>query len=360
VAPLLMQIYNRRLKNKLARLSIDYDLLNFNKDFPLLAEIAPLIAMNRLKAKIEKLPEKMRNDFNSLNSQKDNPDVVDIIEDFERFRKKFGHLSNSGTDFSVAKWEEDPGLMFKMVVETPHIIYNRELISFSEVTYSKLKYPGLRSLYNKAGKFKVYREQVSSLYIFGYGLFRTLFLGVGKEFVNNGIIERKEDIFYLSIKEVDEIVAAIGRNVVKKYIDEVIIRKKEMAGSKDLLLPSVIFGDEAPIVESESIKNMKGVGTSPGVYRGRTKIVRKFSDFSKVNRGEVIIIPFSDISWTPVLCKAGAIVAESGGMLSHFSIIAREMGIPSLASVENACALKDNMLVTVDGSNGILTVHDYE
>lgn len=72
----------------------------------------------------------------------------------------------------------------------------------------------------------------------------------------------------------------------------------------------------------------------------------------------MVIIPFSDVSWTPVLCKAGAIVAESGGMLSHCSIIAREMGIPSLVSVDNACALQDEVLVTVDGSNGLLTVHD--
>ena len=74
----------------------------------------------------------------------------------------------------------------------------------------------------------------------------------------------------------------------------------------------------------------------------------------------MVIIPFSDVSWTPILCRAGAIVAESGGMLSHCAIIAREMGIPSLVSVDNACALPDNILVTVDGSNGILTVHDHE
>ncbi|MDZ7633587.1 MAG: PEP-utilizing enzyme [Bacteroidales bacterium] len=83
-------------------------------------------------------------------------------------------------------------------------------------------------------------------------------------------------------------------------------------------------------------------------------------DFEGVKRGDVVLIPFSDVSWTPVLVKAGAIVSETGGMLSHCSIIAREMGIPAMVSVPNACAIGSGHRVTVNGSNGILTVHDYE
>jgi phosphohistidine swiveling domain-containing protein len=47
-------------------------------------------------------------------------------------------------------------------------------------------------------------------------------------------------------------------------------------------------------------------------------------------------------------------------MLSHCSIIARELGIPALVSVDNACSCLGSKDVTVDGSNGIITVHDYE
>jgi pyruvate,water dikinase len=76
--------------------------------------------------------------------------------------------------------------------------------------------------------------------------------------------------------------------------------------------------------------------------------------------GDILIVPFSDVGWTPILTRAKAIVSETGGMLSHCSIIARELGIPALVSVENACAIKDGSTVTVDGSNGILTIHDDE
>ncbi|MCK7540473.1 MAG: hypothetical protein MZV63_61075 [Marinilabiliales bacterium] len=64
-------------------------------------------------------------------------------------------------------------------------------------------YPrSLRKAYLRAGRFKVYREQISSLYIYGYGLFRRLFLLTGKEMVTRGILDKADDIFYLTRDEI--------------------------------------------------------------------------------------------------------------------------------------------------------------
>ena len=55
--------------------------------------------------------------------------------------------------------------------------------------------------------------------------------------------------------------------------------------------------------------------------------------------------------------KAGAVIAESGGMLSHTSIIAREYGIPAVVSVEGATVrIKDGSEVSVDGYNGSIVL----
>jgi pyruvate,water dikinase len=212
----------------------------------------------------------------------------------------------------------------------------------------------------KAGRFRVYREQISSLYIFGYGLFRLLFLKLADRLLDEGILSEKDEIFYLTKQEVDDLIHKKDSKMINSCRDLVKERRTEMESTKDLILPAVIYGDTAPVLDRTDLRNFRGTGTSPGHFSGITRVIRKSSDFDRVKDGEVLIIPFSDVSWTPVLCRAGAIVAESGGMLSHCSIIAREMGIPALVSVENACALSDNTLVTVDGSNGILTVHDHE
>jgi pyruvate,water dikinase len=72
----------------------------------------------------------------------------------------------------------------------------------------------------------------------------------------------------------------------------------------------------------------------------------------------VLVIPYSDVGWTPLFTKAGAVIAESGGMLSHSSIIAREYGIPAVVSVPSACQIAEETLVTVDGYRGRVILHD--
>ena len=69
-----------------------------------------------------------------------------------------------------------------------------------------------------------------------------------------------------------------------------------------------------------------------------------------------MVIPFSDVGWTPLFTKAGAIIAESGGFLSHSSIIAREYEIPAIVSVPAACSLKNDTVVTVDGYQGEIII----
>jgi len=80
------------------------------------------------------------------------------------------------------------------------------------------------------------------------------------------------------------------------------------------------------------------------------------SDFSAVQAGDILAIPHSDVAWTPLFARAGAVIAESGGMLSHSSITAREYGIPCVVSVAGALRLPNGATVLVDGYAGTVTV----
>ena len=74
---------------------------------------------------------------------------------------------------------------------------------------------------------------------------------------------------------------------------------------------------------------------------------------ARSTREDILVVPFTDVGWTPVLANAGGIVAETGGQLSHTSIIAREFGIPAVVSVRNATRLiREGQTVTVDGTAG--------
>jgi pyruvate,water dikinase len=359
ITPLLMRAYSKRLGKMLNKLGVNSEEIDFNIDFPELKMLSPVSQMAEIREQIDKLPADAGRKANTYKEFSQLPEAQTIVKLLQEFIEKFGHHSESGNDISHKKWEEDPEFVFKMVIDSIDIKNKSEQLHFQELKIPFFKKRKYYKSYQKAGRFSLYREKISSLYIFGYGLFRKLYLKVADDFVKKGILNEKEDIFYLDKKEVQKII--VEKNVHKINWGKIIAtRKAEYEATKDLILPSVIYGEEAPLIEHGSIKNFNGVGTSSGTFKGKTKVINHISDFNKVEEGDVVIIPFSDVSWTPVLVKAGAIVSESGGMLSHCSIIAREMGIPALVSVDNACSLNDNLLVTVNGSNGILTIHDYE
>jgi pyruvate,water dikinase len=66
----------------------------------------------------------------------------------------------------------------------------------------------------------------------------------------------------------------------------------------------------------------------------------------------VLVITHSDVAWTALFSKAGAVVSEAGGLLSHSSIVAREYRIPCVVGVAGATALTDGKTVAVDGYRG--------
>jgi pyruvate,water dikinase len=361
LTPMLMSFYHKRLKKQLAKDNLDYDNLDFRQDFPQLISYTPLPSIQRIKKQIDNLPENLKEQCISLEKLRTVKEAASILIEIESFLKEFGHLSESGNDFSFPKWEENPELVFNLIMNSSPAEHGTRLYTLKDIQKNGLKIrPSLRRIYKKAGNFKVYREQISSLFIYGYGQFRKLFIKLGKDMKGRGIIDSEYDIFYLRKEEIDAVLEEIETSQINRYQDIIQKRKNEMEETKDIVLPAVIYGEEAPILERGKVKNHSGIGTSSGTYSGKTRVLQRTEDFDAVRKGDILLIPFSDVSWTPILVKAGAIVSETGGMLSHCSIIAREMGIPALVSVENACSIGSGLLATVDGSNGLLTIHDYE
>lgn len=96
-----------------------------------------------------------------------------------------------------------------------------------------------------------------------------------------------------------------------------------------------------------------GEPASPGVASGPVRLVRGPADFAKVERGDVLVCRHTDPAWTPLFTIAAAVVTETGGVLSHAAIVAREVGIPAVLAVPRATeVLASSSRVTVDGNTG--------
>ncbi|MBO8157199.1 MAG: hypothetical protein H0Z32_12125 [Bacillaceae bacterium] len=100
---------------------------------------------------------------------------------------------------------------------------------------------------------------------------------------------------------------------------------------------------------------IEGIAVSSGRYTGKVRIIHNESEFSKIEPGDVLVCQITSPSWSILFPIIGALITDSGGILSHSAIIAREYRIPGVVATGNATELlKDGQLVTVDGNKGIV------
>jgi pyruvate,water dikinase len=100
-----------------------------------------------------------------------------------------------------------------------------------------------------------------------------------------------------------------------------------------------------------------GLPGGPGVAEGPARVVRSLEEFEQVQTGDVIVCAFTNPAWTVLFPRAAALVADSGGPLSHAAIVAREYGLPSVVGTGDATRrLVDGQPVRVDGNAGTVTI----
>jgi len=98
---------------------------------------------------------------------------------------------------------------------------------------------------------------------------------------------------------------------------------------------------------------LTGAHASPGMGTGPVKILKSPKEISKINKGDVLVAPMTSPDYVPAMKKASAIITDQGGQTSHAAIVSRELGIPAVVGSINATkALKDGMIVTVNGETG--------
>ena len=335
VVPLLMQFYNRLLSRRLQKQGVDFAAFDLLRGVAEVQDYDPNYHLAQLR---------QRYDHQQVAAAERQAAITTFLD-------RFGHLSDSGNDFSVTPWREQPDIVWTMI-ENQRVNDN----STRKIGPAEVKLSGLTKVfYRRARQFRLYREMIGSLYTYGYGLFRPYFRELGQRLMQRGLIDQIDDVFFLSF---DEIRRAVSTDrAVDDLRSKIAQRQQEMDRVRDVIPPNIIYGDTPAPIETQPGGKLIGTPTSRGYYQGVARVVRGIKDFEKVQAGDVLIVPFSDVGWTPLFSRAGAVIAESGGMLSHSSIVAREYDIPAVVSVSGACQIPDGTLVTVDAYRGEVIIH---
>jgi phosphohistidine swiveling domain-containing protein len=349
--PLSAVVYAYILRTRLERAGLDFTRLDMTLPE---RHYDPHPLIRALKREWLALPEDLQKAFaqEPLDALPDVPAIKELMSGFAALLHAFGHLSDNGNDFSYVPWREDPERVRQMILDHEDLASAGEDSQLqNEAHLSGPRHAATRFWYRRARLFAGYREQVSYVYTFGFGLFRPLYRTLERLLTERGILAQPDDIFFLTHQEAASL--ALGKGEPGDIQEKVTAIRADMEATQALVLPELIFGDDPPPPLTEFSDRLTGVATSRGYAQGTARIVPGREHFSKVMSGDIIVIPHSDVSWTPLFSRAAGVVAESGGILSHSSIVAREYGIPAVVSVNGAMTrLRDGDLIRMDGFKG--------
>ncbi|RLF87638.1 phosphoenolpyruvate synthase, partial [Thermococci archaeon] len=123
--------------------------------------------------------------------------------------------------------------------------------------------------------------------------------------------------------------------------------------------PITTLKEEVKTEEAEMTEEMKvllkGLGASPGIGAGKVVIIFEADEIDKVKEGDILVTTMTNPDMVPAMKRASAIVTDEGGRTCHAAIVSRELGIPAVVGTKEATkVLKDGMLVTVDGTKGVV------
>ncbi len=170
----------------------------------------------------------------------------------------------------------------------------------------------------------------------------------------------------LCLLTVDEIRAAVSDFA---HFTAVIAERRSRRDELQALVPPFWFMGEIPapstwarradqIRPDTTARRLTGLGVCAGVATGPARVITDPADPGALQPDEILVAPITDPSWTPLFLAAAGVVVDVGAQQSHAAIVARELGIPAVVSVEGASTtIPDGTIITVDGTNGHVTVH---
>jgi rifampicin phosphotransferase len=285
-------------------------------------------------------------------------DVAAGRMDRATFLQRFGHRGSQEMELSRPRWAEDATALDRLFAGPSSIASTSEKMDTAEVwarVADEAKLPEARraTLKEELDRLHVFlglRDTAKHYLMKGYALIRRFLVELDRRYSLYG------DVFFLTPEELPRL---IGGEDFSSLITE---RKRQRMLALSLELPQVLFSDDLeaigqPVVVAGA-ETLQGVPLSAGVAEAPALVLD--APTSEVP-GEpyVLVCPSTDPAWVPLFVGARGLVMETGGVLSHGAIVAREFGLPAVAGIADVHRrLKTGQRLRVDGNAGTVTVLD--
>jgi len=304
----------------------------------------------------------------------DLPQTKSFLESWNNFMARHGHHCRAEIEIGNPRWSESPDYILGLLrgylccIDKTNPLENREEIArqrycLEQQCRRQLRNPIKRWIFNhllvRSQNGALFRENIKSEIVKLLAAMRKLLIELGARLHARGAIAGPDDIFFLTVEEIEPAVNGRAEFDIKNVIAA---RRAEYDKWNSVTPPDLIVGrfDPGQYVPEEiaaDLDTLKGLAVSPGVATGKAKVILRTDSDSHLEAGEILVAPFTDPGWTPYFLPAAGIVMNQGSLLSHGAIVARELGIPAVTNVGDATKIiKTGQTVQVDGNRGIVKI----
>jgi len=191
---------------------------------------------------------------------------------------------------------------------------------------------------------------------------RNLLLRAGVLFVEHGLFDQVEDIFFIRIEEHEQLFSGAPRD----WRALIRNRREERIRNAEVTVPDTLRDGTVELMNERgeearlgTDRVLRGIPISAGRVTGPVRLVRSLADWSRVSAGDILVVAVIDPGMVLLFGVAAGLVAEMGGTLSHGAIIAREYGLPTVANVHGVTSrLKEGDRISLDADRGEIIVQE--
>jgi rifampicin phosphotransferase len=300
---------------------------------------------------------------------------TDILRAFNRYLEDYGHRGVGESDPMSPRFADRPDLLLAVLRTqilaptnaTPADIFQRQSVvrerALAEIRarfgWRIHRWAIFSWWYRRLCRFFALREANRHHLMYYSVAARSLLLRLGECLVERGQLSSQEDIFYFTIETRAALLAGDSRD----WREVIRARRAERDRYAAVSVPDTIRDWRAvargtgtsSIVASDRV--FRGIPISGGQVVGPVRFVRSIEDWSRVCRGDILVVSVIDPGMAPLFGIAAGLVAEMGGTLSHGAIIAREFGLPAVANVPGIMSkLKEGDRISLDAEQGMIII----
>jgi pyruvate,water dikinase len=290
------------------------------------------------------------------------------------FLERYGMRCTGEIDITRPRWRENPRQLipaieghlrgsslgqhrreFRAGEEEAERAADRLLARLQGCRAGALKVMGMRKL------IAVYRSRIGLREHPKYYIVRALdlakkaILDEAAGLVRAGLLRSSDEVFWFSLKELEVILRS-------RQVDRAVLEARREQFERDTKLrpPRVITSEGELVIATmgSTVPDgaLAGTAASAGIVEGRARVVLKLEG-SRLEKGEILVAPYTDPAWTPLFPIISGLVTEVGGLMTHGAVVAREYGIPAVVGVDSATeAIPNGSLVRVNGSEGYVEI----